>query len=68
MLLVFGAPCQLALLAGREHGRTIPLADSSGISQRACCDSIFIPADYSDNLVGAKDRGCCAHRNRLESA
>src|SRR5262249_34264605 len=27
MLLVFGAPCQLPLLAGPEHGRTIPLAD-----------------------------------------
>jgi hypothetical protein len=27
MLLVFGAPCQLRLLAGQEHGRTIPLAD-----------------------------------------
>jgi hypothetical protein len=26
VLLVFGAPCQLRLLAGREHGRTIPLA------------------------------------------
>jgi hypothetical protein len=26
-LLVFGAPCQLSLLAGQEHGRTIPLAD-----------------------------------------
>jgi hypothetical protein len=25
--LVFGAPCQLLLLAGPEHGRTIPLAD-----------------------------------------
>src|SRR5580700_7176321 len=23
---VFGAPCQHSLLAGREHGRTIPLA------------------------------------------
>ena len=29
MLLVFGAPCQHDLLAGREHGRTIPLADIS---------------------------------------
>jgi hypothetical protein len=29
VLLVFGAPCQLALLAGREHGRTIPLAELS---------------------------------------
>jgi hypothetical protein len=24
---VFGAPCHLLLLARREHGRTIPLAD-----------------------------------------
>ena len=30
MLLVFGAPCQLRLLAGQEHGRTIPLADIAG--------------------------------------
>jgi len=28
MLLVFGAPCQHSLLAGREHGRTIPLAEA----------------------------------------
>jgi len=27
VLLVFGAPCQLRLLAGLEHGWTIPLAD-----------------------------------------
>jgi hypothetical protein len=27
VLLVFGAPSQLRLLAGQEHGRTIPLAD-----------------------------------------
>jgi hypothetical protein len=27
VLLVFGAPCQLRMLAGQEHGRTIPLAD-----------------------------------------
>jgi hypothetical protein len=26
VLLVFGAPCQHRLLAGQEHGRTIPLA------------------------------------------
>src|SRR5215471_4937049 len=29
VLLVFGAPRQHALLAGREHGRTIPLAELS---------------------------------------
>jgi hypothetical protein len=27
VLLVFGAPRQLRLLAGQEHGRTIPLTD-----------------------------------------
>jgi hypothetical protein len=27
VLLVFGAPCQLRLLAGQERGRTIPLAE-----------------------------------------
>src|SRR5260221_13941124 len=27
VLLVFGAPCQLRLLAGQEHGRTIPLPE-----------------------------------------
>jgi hypothetical protein len=27
VLLVFGAPCQRNLLAGQEHGRTIPLPD-----------------------------------------
>jgi hypothetical protein len=29
VLLVFSAPCQLRLLAGQEHGRTIPLTDVS---------------------------------------
>src|SRR6266436_53425 len=33
VLLVFGAPCQLRLLAGQEHGRTIPLADYRPIAQ-----------------------------------
>jgi ABC-type transporter lipoprotein component MlaA len=31
VLLVFGAPRQLRLLAGQEHGRTIPLAEVVGI-------------------------------------
>jgi len=30
VLLVFGAPHKHRLLVGREHGRTIPLADMSG--------------------------------------
>jgi hypothetical protein len=36
MLLVFGAPCQLPLLAGPEHGRTIPLAVKSRIEIPQC--------------------------------
>src|SRR6266446_4951127 len=28
VLLVLSAPCQLLILAGPEHGRTIPLADT----------------------------------------
>jgi len=34
VLLVFGAPCQLRLLAGQEHGRTIPLADITAAHAR----------------------------------
>src|SRR5262245_51341205 len=33
VLLVFGAPCQLRLLAGPEHGRTIPLADMTSAAE-----------------------------------
>src|SRR5215510_9117348 len=36
VLLVFGAPCQLRLLAGPEHGRTIPLADIEGLKIPQC--------------------------------
>jgi hypothetical protein len=35
VLLVFGAPCQHSLLAGREHGRTIPSAIIVAIDQYA---------------------------------
>jgi hypothetical protein len=31
VLLVFGAPCQHSLLAGWEHGRTIPLGDLTSV-------------------------------------
>ena len=33
VLPVFGAPCQLRLLAGQEHGRTIPLTDLLNVAQ-----------------------------------
>jgi len=35
VLLLFGAPCQLPLLTGQEHGQTIPLADIGGVEDRA---------------------------------
>jgi hypothetical protein len=34
VLLVFGAPHKHRLLVGREHGRTIPLADIQPDSKR----------------------------------
>jgi hypothetical protein len=34
--LVFGANCQLVLLAGPEHGRTIPLPDKEGLEIPQC--------------------------------
>jgi len=34
VLLVFGAPCQLPLLAGPEHGRTIPLVGYGRVRQK----------------------------------
>src|SRR5215475_7358002 len=34
VLLVLSAPCQLLVLAGPEHGRTIPLAEFQPLSRR----------------------------------
>jgi len=48
VLLVFGAPCQLRLLAGQEHGRTIPLAD---IQVPACLISAALQT-YRTNVSG----------------
>jgi hypothetical protein len=41
VLLVFGAPCQLRLLAGPEHGRTIPLPDMSGSLLLRCTTQLM---------------------------
>src|SRR5262245_43985794 len=41
VLLVFGAPCQLPLLAGPEHGRTIPLA-VFGSTHSTCLSALGI--------------------------
>jgi hypothetical protein len=41
VLLVFGAPCQLRLLAGQEHGRTIPLTDIGPAFHAAIARAVF---------------------------
>jgi hypothetical protein len=46
-LLVFGAPCQLSLLAGQEHGRTIPLADLAKLVSVAKRSSAFKIVGFS---------------------
>jgi hypothetical protein len=51
VLLVFGAPCQLRLLAGQEHGRTIPLADIASRSATACLSSATIPTWWAWGLI-----------------
>src|SRR6266446_4256511 len=47
VLLVLSAPCQLLILAGPEHGRTIPLAEvtpfeqcsqNTGVAKTALCN------------------------------
>src|SRR6516164_9540285 len=47
VLLVFGAPFQLPLLAGPEHGRTIPLADMCSFWLRNVftCANVLARAD-----------------------
>ena len=43
-LLVFGAPCQLSLLAGQEHGRTIPLTEVAAFAQGPSgCEIVLWP-------------------------
>ena len=46
MLLVFDAPCQLPLLAGPEHGRTIPFGVIGGIEipQRSAFIDARVPS------------------------
>ncbi|QOZ68747.1 hypothetical protein WN72_22260 [Bradyrhizobium arachidis] len=58
VLLVLSAPCQLLVLAGPEHGRTIPLADI------ACQHPVFAGA-----LINwARGRAICASGDRCAFA
>ena len=54
MLLVFGAPCQLRLLAGQEHGRTIPLATIESTLDDCCGLSCGL-ADVAFNQLASID-------------
>jgi hypothetical protein len=51
VLLVFGAPCQLRLLAGQEHGRTIPLADLSQLKIGDPTKFIVPISAHSANII-----------------
>ena len=42
--VLLGAPCQLRLLAGQEHGRTIPLADLGDL-QHLVRDPSRVPSE-----------------------
>jgi DNA-binding NarL/FixJ family response regulator len=55
VLLVFGAPCQLRVLAGPEHGRTIPLAVSRLLEQ-GCVDTVVAHAPPREQLTDWRDR------------
>jgi hypothetical protein len=54
VLLIFGAPCQLRLLAGLEHGRTIPLADMSRVEIPQCSGCCRTKMAYQPRTVGDK--------------
>src|SRR5262249_14892752 len=57
VLLVFGAPCQLRLLAGPEHGRTIPLADMSGpLLPRCTALTCYTPMILGSGVSAMKRR------------
>src|SRR6266851_1717839 len=60
VLLVFGAPCQLRLLAGQEHGRTIPLADFA-LLRSDCFVVLVVVAHHSctSRSVRQADRCRC---------
>src|SRR5207342_509703 len=53
VLLVFGAPCQLRLLAGQEHGRTIPLADVGCLAVSSVRAAVRAIANYGCSCYAA---------------
>jgi hypothetical protein len=45
---VFGAPCQFGLLAGREHGRTIPFSDLRTAGAVCRCRTSAFTVSFGD--------------------
>src|SRR6476646_5665471 len=73
VLLVFGAPCQLRLLAGQEHGRTIPLADLAPVTSRLSFRTILLsrahPREHAASAAVGFERSYTTeghHRSRGE--
>jgi len=56
VLLVFGAPCQLRLLAGQEHGQTIPLADELDLQAHSSRATSQDDQMSSRNIVPSADQ------------
>jgi hypothetical protein len=70
VLLVFGAPCHHSMLAGREHGRTIPSEAHSArfpISTRTHRE-VLAPMDRAEEKAGPKDVGEQALMRGLDTA
>ncbi len=65
VLLGFGAPSQLRLLAGQEHGRTIPLADTGDCSLRALRTSEIGEPRRRDHCRGQPRRSYCRGRSAI---
>src|SRR5215510_9577591 len=61
VLLVFGAPLQLPLLAGPEHGRTIPLADKAADGWEWKAEGQFCQQQPSSSTEKIK-AAICRHR------
>jgi hypothetical protein len=61
VLLVFDAPCQLRLLAGPEHGRTIPLADIGELKSRRA-----VPRRYVTLIGTCRDSGVAEPTNKVQ--
>ena len=62
MLLVFAAPRQLPLLAGPEHGQTIPLADIDGPEIPQC--SSLLPHHVLSFVAAQEEVGSARPRFR----